>query len=92
MTDLGIVSLFSPFREYFSNLEKHRKSFVWTEDKSCETCIDLAFNKTRADDRKDWLNRFEEGTFLNTKESEVLFLIFFFPVCFYIADSLSRLC
>lgn len=51
-------------KQYFSNLDKHIKSFtlLTTEDKSL---IDLAFNKKKADDRKLWLKNCVPGTFLD---------------------------
>lgn len=50
---------FSPEEEgkdFFRNLENHRKYFVW--DDRADEAIDLAFNKKRADDRKGWLNNY----------------------------------
>ena len=40
-------------REYFAQLDKHKIQFEW--DDGCESLIDLAFNKDRAEDRKTWL-------------------------------------
>ncbi|KLT45438.1 DNA topoisomerase II [Cutaneotrichosporon oleaginosum] len=50
--------------KYFSDLDKHRLSFdvMDTDDKSL---IDMAFNKKKADDRKEWLRQFKPGTFLD---------------------------
>lgn len=48
-------------REYFSAMEKHRLGFRWTSDADGEA-VDMAFNKKRADDRKEWINAYEEGT------------------------------
>ena len=47
-------------REYFSDVEKHRISFAWRSDADGEA-IDMAFNKKRADDRKEWINGYEDG-------------------------------
>ena len=47
-------------RDYFSNVEKHRIDFKWTSDADGEF-IDMAFNKKRADDRKEWINAYEDG-------------------------------
>ncbi|KAL7421894.1 DNA topoisomerase 2 [Cryptotrichosporon argae] len=51
-------------RKYFSVLEKHRIAFekMTPEDRSL---IDMAFNKKKADDRKEWLRQFKPGTFLD---------------------------
>lgn len=48
-------------KEYFSEIEKHEVKFQWHGDQDGEA-IDLAFNKKRADDRKDWINSYEDGT------------------------------
>jgi len=42
-------------KEYFRDLETHELSFKW-KDREDEEAIDLAFNKKRADDRKEWIN------------------------------------
>lgn len=47
-------------KEYFSQIERHEVKFHWAGDQDGEA-IDLAFNKKRADDRKDWINSYEDG-------------------------------
>jgi len=47
-------------KEYFKNIDSHRLMFRWTAEKDDES-IDLAFNRKRADDRKDWINAYQEG-------------------------------
>jgi DNA topoisomerase-2 len=56
-------------KEYFSNLPKHLITFHWEDGKArkdvnicnnpilsgADDCIDMAFSKKRANDRKDWL-------------------------------------
>ncbi|KAI9116615.1 hypothetical protein K1719_012273 [Acacia pycnantha] len=49
-------------REYFRDLEKHRKDFVWEDDQD-GTAIELAFSKKKAEDRKTWIRNFEPGTY-----------------------------
>ncbi|ORX81622.1 type II DNA topoisomerase [Basidiobolus meristosporus CBS 931.73] len=51
-------------KQYFSNLEIHRKFFeeCKTEDSKL---IDLAFNKKKADDRKHWMSQFKIGTYMD---------------------------
>ena len=39
-------------QEYFQEIEQHEVKFQWQGDQDGEA-IDLAFNKKRADDRKD---------------------------------------
>merc|ERR1719424_12597 len=56
-------------KEYFKNIGDHELAFKWTSQKDDEA-IDLAFNKKRADDRKDWINSYREGeTVDHTKTS-----------------------
>ncbi|RKP29401.1 type II DNA topoisomerase [Metschnikowia bicuspidata] len=51
-------------KEYFSQLEKHKKEFhALQEDDSA--LIDLAFLKKKADERKEWLQGFQPGTHLD---------------------------
>lgn len=58
-------------REYFSNISKHVKSFcpLSADDKML---VDLAFNKKKADARKNWLKSFIQGTFLDHNDSKIL--------------------
>lgn len=45
-------------REYFSAMEKHMIPFAKTQEGERDL-IDMAFNKKKADDRKDWLRQFK---------------------------------
>ncbi|EGC34576.1 hypothetical protein DICPUDRAFT_4475, partial [Dictyostelium purpureum] len=49
-------------KEYFSDLEKHKIDFEW--DDKADTSIDLAFSKSKADERKKWMAEHVEGTYL----------------------------
>ncbi|KAN0060781.1 DNA topoisomerase 2 [Thecaphora frezii] len=51
-------------KEYFGNMPKHRIPFDTTKPGDREL-IDLAFNKKKADDRKEWLRQFRPGTYLD---------------------------
>ncbi|TKY49610.1 DNA topoisomerase 2 [Spatholobus suberectus] len=48
-------------REYFRDLDKHKKDFVW-EDEQDGGAIEMAFSKKKAEDRKIWIRNFEPGT------------------------------
>merc|ERR1711871_1496593 len=52
-------------REYFSNLDKNLKVFQW-KDSGDDGQIDMAFKKTRASDRKDWIS--ESHKIINSEE------------------------
>ena len=47
-------------RDYFSHVDKHKIDFRWNGPEDGEY-IDMAFNKKRADDRKEWINAYEDG-------------------------------
>lgn len=51
--------------EYFSKLDKHLKEFHALELDE-PPLIELAFSKKKADDRKEWLQGFQPGTFLDS--------------------------
>lgn len=63
-------------KEYFSNIKLHKKTFVYTNEND-EERINLAFNKKRADDRKNWLAQLDANeTYLGTKESKIKYCDF----------------
>ncbi|GBG92399.1 hypothetical protein CBR_g55332 [Chara braunii] len=51
-------------KEYFSELDRHRKDFEWRTEEDGEA-IELAFSKKKIEDRKRWLRNFEEGTYID---------------------------
>lgn len=57
-------------REYFSKLDKHLKYFHALQDDD-SSLIDLAFSKKKADDRKEWLQGFQPGTYLDSDLSVI---------------------
>jgi len=58
-------------REYFSHIDKHRLEFKWTEDNIDGEAIDMAFNKKRSDDRKEWINGYEDGLCVDHRIKEL---------------------
>lgn len=59
-------------KEYFSDLETHRLEFHWNSKKDGEL-VDMAFNKARADDRKSWINSYEEGTCVDHSQPSITY-------------------
>ena len=55
-------------KEYFKELKN--VEYIWDEEISKEK-LDLAFNKKRADDRKDWLYNYDKQDILDYKKKEV---------------------
>lgn len=51
-------------------MQKHRKSFKTLKDED-RALIDMAFNKKKADDRKDWLRKVKPGTHMDHDEAEI---------------------
>ena len=56
------------FKEYFAN--KKMVEFVHT-GKDSDDRLDMAFNKKRADDRKDWLASYSREAFLDTSKPTI---------------------
>jgi DNA topoisomerase-2 len=48
-------------KEYFKKIDSHSLTFDFEGEKDDE-CVDLAFNKKRADDRKEWINACDEDS------------------------------
>lgn len=57
-------------KKYFSDLTRHRKSFGVIKDPE-RLLVDMAFNKKRADHRKEWLRQLEPGTFMDHTAKEI---------------------
>jgi DNA gyrase/topoisomerase IV subunit B len=59
-------------KEYFKNMKK----ITYTYNASSDEVIDLAFNKKRADDRKDWLANYDKDNVLDYANMNVDFKTF----------------
>jgi DNA gyrase/topoisomerase IV subunit B len=63
--------------EYFTNMKN--VAYTWTPgdpevrggSSPSESSLDLAFNKARADDRKEWLGKYDKNAVLDYKDTEV---------------------
>jgi DNA topoisomerase-2 len=62
------TSTAAEFKEYFAN--KKIVDFIYSGQTS-DDCIDKVFNKTRADDRKDWLGNYDKTSYLDTSHPTV---------------------
>ncbi|KAH9293904.1 hypothetical protein KI387_040892, partial [Taxus chinensis] len=59
MTDQGLgTSTSKEGKEYFIDLDKHKKDFVWVDEKDGDA-IELAFSRKKIEARKNWLRQFE---------------------------------
>ncbi|PSS24455.1 DNA topoisomerase [Actinidia chinensis var. chinensis] len=54
-------------KEYFNDLSKHKKDFIWVDEQDGEA-IELAFSKKKIEARKNWLRQLEPGTYLDQRE------------------------
>jgi DNA topoisomerase-2 len=52
-------------KDYFRAIHSHRKTFEYTGADS-DACIQLAFDKTKANERKAWLEAFVQGTHMDS--------------------------
>ena len=73
--------------EYFKNIDQNRILFDY--DEADNDRIDLAFRKTRADDRKNWINAHQDGNFIDTSSGSIGYSEFIDKelVLFSIADN-----
>lgn len=51
-------------KEYFQNINLHEIKFRYDNDQDDEA-VDLAFNKKKADERKEWLTRYDPDIFVD---------------------------
>ncbi|URE10379.1 hypothetical protein MUK42_03933 [Musa troglodytarum] len=54
-------------KEYFKDIDKHRKEFVWADEQD-GNAIELAFSKKKIEARKNWLRQFEPDNYLDQKQ------------------------
>lgn len=57
-------------KEYFSDMVRHTIEFQYNGEHD-DRSIDLAFNKKRADDRKTWINEYDEKDFVDHNASQL---------------------
>ncbi|KAI3445041.1 hypothetical protein Pfo_001706 [Paulownia fortunei] len=74
-------------KEYFEDLGKHKKDFVWVDEQDGDA-IELAFSKKKIEARKNWLRQFEPGTYLDEQEKHIKYRDFVHKelILFSIAD------
>ena len=51
-------------------MNKHLKPFSVCENEE-RGYVDMAFNKKKADDRKEWLRQFQPGTYMDHRTQEI---------------------
>ncbi|EFC50179.1 DNA topoisomerase II [Naegleria gruberi] len=61
-------------KEYFSNMSLHQKRFKYDTD--CDKKITSVFSKAATDERKEWLNNHQEGTYIDHSKKEISYTDF----------------
>lgn len=69
-------------KEYFSDLGKHKKDFVWVDGED-DDAIELAFSKKKIEARKNWLRQFEVRSLISIVYSSFLTFHCYFHHCCY---------
>lgn len=62
------TSVAKEFKQYFA--DKKQVAFKHTNEE-CSEAIDMVFNKTRADDRKEWLSSYDPNNTLDTTQPQI---------------------
>ncbi len=57
-------------KEYFKNISRHRLTFSY-QDHEDDDAIVMAFGKKCAEQRKDWINSYEEGTYIDYNQHNI---------------------
>ena len=60
------------FKQYF----KDKKVVMFTYDETSNDDIDMVFNKKRADDRKEWLGKYDRTLFVDTNKTDISYTEF----------------
>ncbi|POW17206.1 hypothetical protein PSTT_00602 [Puccinia striiformis] len=79
-------------KKYFSRMSAHRIKFAPTQADD-RSLIDMAFNKKKADDRKEWLRGFEPGTHLDQNVAQITYTEFINKelILFSMADNIRSI-
>eukprot|EP01022_Parablepharisma_sp_SALTPOND_P023410 TRINITY_DN493_c0_g1_i1.p1 TRINITY_DN493_c0_g1~~TRINITY_DN493_c0_g1_i1.p1 ORF type:complete len:1278 (-),score=243.32 TRINITY_DN493_c0_g1_i1:3837-7670(-) len=57
-------------KEYFRNIDKHRLAFEYVDEED-DGAILMAFGKKHAEKRKDWINSYQEGTYIDYNQPQI---------------------
>ena len=77
-------------KEYFTNIDKKIISFHYKNEND-DKDIELAFSKTKADDRKEWLKKYNKNDILDTNNKNITYSNFIHKELIHFSnDDLSR--
>ncbi len=57
-------------KEYFADIERHQLNFSRASDEDGKL-LEMAFSKSQADNRKEWMAQYKPGTFLDQSQKEI---------------------
>ncbi len=63
-------------REYFTDIHSKLINYLWSSDEHCNDAMTLAFEKSRADDRKEWLMEYDKNNILKYEDREISYYDF----------------
>jgi DNA topoisomerase II len=55
-------------KEYFKDLDINEIQYIWNEDNIVNTTVNLAFSKSKSDDRKAWLENYDKDNIIEQKQ------------------------
>jgi DNA topoisomerase-2 len=58
-------------KEYFKDLDKSEIRYLWNEDNAVDISVNLAFNKSKADDRKQWLGNYDRDCIIEQTQKDI---------------------
>ena len=65
------TSTSSEAKEYFKDLDKSEIRYLWNEDNAVDISVNLAFNKSKADDRKEWLGNYDRDSIIEQTQKDI---------------------
>ena len=58
-------------KEYFKDLDNSEIRYLWNEDNAVDLTVNLAFNKDKADDRKEWLGNYDRNSIIEHNQKDI---------------------
>jgi DNA topoisomerase-2 len=58
-------------KEYFKDLDKSEIRYLWNEDNAVDISVNLAFNKDKANDRKEWLLNYDRSSIIEKTQKDI---------------------
>jgi DNA topoisomerase-2 len=58
-------------KDYFRDLDNSEIRYLWNEDEAVDITVNLAFNKDKADDRKEWLGNYDRNAIIEHNQRDI---------------------